>query len=544
MGGREAVARPRGKAKAAPPANVTDFVRPDKMFVHRPGIPLNPADDASFHPRPPALMSLSIVFLCLAVVIGIYFYNNPLKHGPWFLSRRFINWFPLGMTYAFLYMGRYNLTVAKNALGSLMTNEEFGLIFAAGTGVYACSFLVNGPLVDRIGGKKGIIIAALGAALANIAMGVITWLVLTGRLQMKLVGVFSALYALNMYFQSYGAVSIIKVKANWFHVRERGVFGAIFGTLISFGVYFAFDWGQAIVNMSKVKALPESDWVHDLVRRIFVPAGSVVDATWAVFFIPAAILLVWTVFDLWLIKELPEDAGFPHLDTHDASSGHMHEQYSTLDLLKKVFLSPLMLMFAGVELTAGVLRNGIMQWYTVFAKQVPQPGAEAILANWGLLLCLFGIIGGFAGGLVSDKFFQSRRGPPAAIFSAFMLLMASVMAMTLFSFPVLVGVAALLIVAAVTGVHSLMSGTAAPDFGGRKATATCSGIVDGCVYLGSSVQSVCVAYLTGISWQWWPVFLMPFALGGCIIAWRLWHELPAATRKYIAEHEQKPAPAR
>jgi len=63
-------------------------------------------------------MSLSIVFICLALVVGIYFYNNPLRHGPWFLSRRFINWFPLGMTYAFLYMGRYNLTVAKNALGS------------------------------------------------------------------------------------------------------------------------------------------------------------------------------------------------------------------------------------------------------------------------------------------------------------------------------------------------------------------------------------------------------------------------------------------
>ena len=63
---------------------------------------------------------------------------------------------------------------------------------------------------------------------------------------------FSFLYSVNMYFQSYGAVSIIKVKAYWFHVRERGVFGAIFGTLISIGVYFAFDWGQAIVNMTKV----------------------------------------------------------------------------------------------------------------------------------------------------------------------------------------------------------------------------------------------------------------------------------------------------
>jgi len=60
-----------------------------------------------------------------------------------------------------------------------------------------------------------------------------------------------------------------------------------------------------------------------------------------------------------------------------------------------------------------------------------------------------------------------------------------------------------------------MSGTAAADFGGRKATATCSGIVDGFVYLGSGVQSIGVGYLvTHFSWQWWPIFLMPFALIG------------------------------
>lgn len=492
-------------------------------------------------------MSLSIVFICLAVVVGIYFYNNPLKHGPWFLSRRFINWFPLGMTYAFLYMGRYNLTVAKNSLGSLMSNEDFGLIFAAGTVTYAFSFLINGPLVDKIGGKRGILIAAFGASAMNIALGVITWLVLTNRLHVRLLGIFSVVYALNMYFQSYGAVSIIKVKANWFHVRERGVFGAIFGTLISFGVYFAFDWGQAVINMTRVTAPTTTNSLTSAIRQIFLAEGQTIDATWAVFFVPAAILLAWALLDLWLIKETPEHAGFPYLDTHDTSSGHMHEEYSTVDLLKKVFFNPLILMFAFVELTAGVLRNGIMQWYTIFGHDVKQPGAESILANWGLLLCIFGIVGGFAGGLISDKLFQSRRGPPAAIFSAFMLMMAAVMAMNLFRFPLLVGLSALLIVAAVTGVHSLMSGTASADFGGRKATATASGIVDGFVYLGSGIQSFAVGYLTDPSfkyhsWQWWPIFLMPFALVGTFIAYRIWHELPEATRRYIEKIETKSKP--
>jgi len=489
-------------------------------------------------------MEPSIVALCLIVAIGIYFYNNPMHHSRWFLMRRFINWFPLGMTYAFLYMARYNLNVAKNALGTQMSNQDFGVIFAAGTWVYALSFLVNGPLVDKIGGKKGIIIAAVGASAANILLGVVTYLVATHQLKIKMVVVFSVIYALNMYFQSYGAVSIIKVKAYWFHVRERGVFGAIFGTLISIGAYFAFDWGKAIVDMTKANPQGQLGWFHGLLQRVFALKSQSIDATWAVFFVPAAILIVWALLDWWLIKDTPEEASLPNFDTHDASSGQMHVQFTTMDLLRKVFTSRMMLLLGVVEMTSGVLRNGIYQWYPVFAKQVKQPGAEYFGQHWGFLICVFGIVGGFAGGLISDKFFQSRRGPPVALLGGFMFLMAILMAGSLFASPFAVGCGAVMIAMAVIGVTSLISGTAATDFGGRKATGTSSGIIDGCAYLGSGLQSISLGFLTGLSWYWWPIFLMPFALLGCIIAIKIWNELPTATRRYIAEVERERSPQR
>jgi hypothetical protein len=56
------------------------------------------------------------------------------------------------------------------------------------------------------------------------------------------------LYSLDMYFQSFGAVSIVKVNAAWFHVRERGVQGGVFGILISLGIYFGYDWSRAIAK--------------------------------------------------------------------------------------------------------------------------------------------------------------------------------------------------------------------------------------------------------------------------------------------------------
>lgn len=460
-------------------------------------------------------MYLAAIAACLVAVIIGYFLNNPLRHSRRFVLRRFLNWFPLGMTYAFLYMGRHNLNVARNALGPLMSNGDFGIIFGTGTLIYATSFLVNGPIVDKIGGKKGILIAGFGAAVANVLLGILTMAVLGGMFRAHLVAAFAALYGMNMYFQSYGAVSIIKVKAYWFHVRERGVFGAIFGTLISIGVYFGFDWGPAIVTATK--SIP------------------------AVFFAPAAIIAFWAMLDIWAVANTPEDAGFPAFDTHDASSGKMHIDLTYLDLLKKVFASPLMLMVAVIELTAGVFRDGVTQWYFIYAHEVKQSGAGFFLDHWGWLLCIFGIVGGFAGGIVSDKCFQSRRGPSAALLCGSVLVLSLVMAAAMRSSPVIIGMSGVAIVMCSVGITSLMSGTAATDFGGRKATATCAGIVDGFAYLGSSIQSFSIGYITTLSWQWWPLFLTPFAVIGLSIAVKIWFELPPATRRYIAEVESKEA---
>ncbi len=480
-------------------------------------------------------MDLILIGIILATVIGIYFAHNPMEHGSKFIFRRFVNWFPLGMSYAFLYMARYNLNISKTAFGADMTKEDFGIIFGIGTFTYGLSFLLNGPLVDKMGGKKGIIIATLGSSIMNVLMGLATYMYLKQKIEMNLVVVFSILYGMNMFFQSYGAVSIIKVKSYWFHVRERGVFGAIFGTLISFGVYFAFDWGNAIVEASKASG--GSGTLHRLFEVMFGVGVGGTDAIWLVFFIPSFFLIIWALLDMWLIKDTPGEANFEDFDTHDASSGEMDREYTIPQLLHKIFTHPVMLSVAFIEFTSGVMRNGIIQWYFIFAKEIAQPGAEIFIKHWGLLLALAGIVGGFAGGFISDRIFHSRRGPAAAIMSGIMLLCAITMAITLKTSPVTVGVCCLIISMAVIGVHSLMSGTAAADFGGRKATATASGITDGFVYLGSGLQSVSLGFLTTQDWIYWPLFLIPFAGVGMILSIRMWHQLPEATRRYLESVE-------
>ncbi|MBM4370843.1 MAG: MFS transporter [Deltaproteobacteria bacterium] len=392
--------------------------------------------------------------------------SQPFQHSPAFRRRRFLNWFPMGLTYAFLYMGRYNLTVAKNALGQAMTKEDFGTIFAAGTLTYAFAFLLNGPLTDRIGGRKAILAAALGSGFMNLLMGLyIHFGVAQGVGADTMVPVFSVLYAVNMYFQSFGAVAIVKVNSHWFHVRERGGFGGIFGTMIASGVFFAFtvngwvlDW---VTPANAVSQIPTSMWV---------------------FFLPSAILFGMFGVELAILRDRPTQAGFEDFDTGDASSGEMDQEITTPQLIRKILTNPIILVVACIEFCSGVLRNGVMHWFPFYAQEVlglesghylvngdwgrwyltvvpflvlaalffflsaraagrrkawyAVSGALMFIApfvqgGWGGILMVAGVIGSNVAGWVSDLFFQSRRAPAAGGLYLGLILATSVMVFVL-----------------------------------------------------------------------------------------------------------------
>ena len=291
-------------------------------------------------------------------------------HSQAFRLRRFLNWFPMGLTYAFLYMARYNLTVSKNALGDLMTKADFGVIFGAGTITYAFAFLINGPLTDRIGGKKAILIGALGSALMNVLLGIFTYMVVAKQAAINIALVFSIIYSLNMYCQSFGAVAIVKVNSSWFHVRERGIFGGIFGILISMGIYFAFDWGVAIVEATRAVVVSDLGFIQIGLRNLLNISAAGYDQTWWVFFIPAILLGIFFIIEIFLLKDKPSQAGFDDFDTADASSGEEDEPFHLKQLLKKILTNKIIITIALIEFCTGVLRNGIMHWYLIFTKEI------------------------------------------------------------------------------------------------------------------------------------------------------------------------------
>lgn len=488
----------------------------------------------------------------LLVVVTIVIARLPkidLGHSDAFLRRRVLNWLPLGLTYGLLYMGRYNLKVSKFAFeemrdpsgGALMGNDDFGYIFTAGVLVYGCSFVLNGPLTDRIGGKRAILIGAGGAASCNALMGLATYnLVHQGSLAafiaQNFVLVFAGLYAANMYFQSFGAVAIVKVNAPWFHVRERGVFGAIFGILISLGIYFAFDVSTMVLNG--------------------------LGLVW-VFFVPAlALAILWTI-DIFTVKDTPGEAGHDDFDTEDASSGDDGPRLPAAEVFKQMLRNPIVITIACIEFCSGFLRQAIMQWYRTFAKQtdgVLGLKGDFVYDNWGMLLCCAGILGGVVAGVISDRVFQARRGPVAAILY-FAMLGGSIL-LTFVYETAFVGILVIFMSMAVIGVHGMLSGTASMDFGGRKNVGTAVGIIDGFVYLGTGVMSLTYAVLLPTeefdaagnlagpvtdpaNWISWPLAMIPFALLGSLLALRVWNAKPKPkTPTAASPPEEEPAPAK
>jgi OPA family glycerol-3-phosphate transporter-like MFS transporter len=476
------------------------------------------------------LLPIFILLAAVAIVISRLPKVEGLDYTQAFRVRRVLNWVPLGLTYAFLYMGRYNLKVSQGAFGAIqnsagepmMTNAGFATIFMVGTIVYGVSFVINGPLTDRFGGKRAILVGAGGAALMNLIMGLATWTVLhqgpaSGFVADHFLVVFSALYALNMYFQSFGAVAIVKVNAPWFHVRERGVIGAVFGILISLGVYFAFDWSKIIL-----RHLP-LEWV---------------------FLMPALILVLFWLIDVFVVQDRPSLAGHPDIELGDATSGDQGPQKGAVEVFKMMLRNPIIMTIACIEFCSGFLRQAIMQWYPSFARQTNETLGLLdgfVNRNWGMLLCCAGILGGVLAGVISDRVFQSRRGPVAGILYGVMLIGA--VAMTFIYSTSVVGYLVLFMSLAVIGVHGMLSGTASMDFGGSKNAGIAVGIIDGFVYLGTGVMSLvyglvlpkdqldAAGRLVGpatdpANWSAWPIAMIPLALIGFFLALRVWNAKP------------------
>jgi len=450
--------------------------------------------------------------------------------SPEFRQRRAINWLSLGMLYAFFYATRYNYTAAAPHLADTLgwKNTDLGVFETMMPLVYGLSVVLNGPLADRIGGKRAFLFGAVGVTVMNVLFGLASFAVISpaewigtgaarhlvtpavlgfGLTGGTLLTLMAIVWGINGYFQSFGALSIVKVNAQWFHVRERGTFAGVFGVLIRFGLLLAFQGVPLIF--------------------LFFP--------WPyAFWIPGAGVALFFFVNLRWMQNTPKDAGLGEYDTGDEANP-TDVAPSVAEILRKVFSSRVMWTIAAASMMVGFVRRSVVDaWWPVYFQQYHGIDKAAfvtspayLIATWGI--ALLGIAGGFAFGISSDRVFGGRRAPVITfgfLGMAVVLALFGVSDMMKFG-PVAAACCLVLLSFCVNGAHGMIGGAASMDFGGRKAAATAAGLFDGMQYLAGSVVGMGVGYITTRwgwdAWHWAPI---PFALVGAILMSRLWNELP------------------
>ncbi|MHB8418747.1 MAG: MFS transporter [Myxococcales bacterium] len=456
--------------------------------------------------------------------------NTPF-HDAAFRRRRAGNWLLAGLMYAVFYMARYNFAAVNARLAELFgwSNLQIGVVSSTATLVYGLAVFLNGPLADRIGGRRAILIGAAGAAGFNVLFGALhlfldraaVWkgdgaahhLVLQAQLRAgmttsTLLALFATVWACNHYFQSFGALSIVKINAAWFHVRERGFFSGIFGILIRLGLVLAFSGSPLILRL-----LPWQ-WV---------------------FWVPATLLLLLFLGNFLFVRDTPAEAGLAAFDTGDESPGQQAEKATLGAVLRKVFGNRITWSIAACSMMIGFVRRSVVDdWWPKYFVNVHHADARGLasfapyeVAAWGIALA--GILGGLVFGYLSDHLFDGRRAPVVVAGFCGMVLVLSGFALgdRAGGGPFAAAIWLIALSFFVNGAHGMIGGAASMDFGGRQAAATAAGLFDGMQYIAGSVVGVSVGRLLDrFGWGVWPLFPIPFAIVGAALMSSLWNARP------------------
>jgi len=232
------------------------------------------------------------------------------------------------------------------------------------------------------------------------------------------------------------------------------------------------------------------------------------------------------------VRDTPAEAGYANFDTGDGLGNiDMNARVKTKDVLVKVFASKVMWMIAIGSMMIGFVRRSVVDaWWPVYYKEmhgVTGVDLPAQLTAWGI--AIFGIIGGFVFGIMSDRVYKGRRAPVIVYCFIGMVLILGFFFLSdsLQSGPMISAVLLACLSFFVNGAHGMIGGAATMDFGGRKAAATAVGLIDGVQYLAGAFVGMAVGYITTHwGWQAWKLWPIPFAIIGAIVMSFLWNVTP------------------
>ncbi len=434
--------------------------------------------------------------------------NNSFKKDPKYELWRYkifgITW----LAYAGFYLTRASFSIAKIGITGDpdidLSIEQIGMIDGLYLIGYAVGMFVWGILGDKFGTRKIVLGGLTASIVAGFAMGVSS--------VMLAFGVFSLIQGLS---QSTGWAPLTKNVSSWFSLKERGVVMGWWATNYTIGGLV----GAPIAGFAAAYFL---DWRY-------------------AFFIPALILLIVLILFYFIQKNKPKDVGLPSIEEYHNEpvskvldeNGDEKVSEGSWKLIVGVIKNPMVLLLGSMYFFLKPTRYAILFWGPLYiSESLGKGAAESAVINGAFFLA--GPLSVLAGGYASDKLFQSRRMPYSAIS---MILLA----ILLFFFDDIAGAYHSSMVSAgllfmlgffLYGPDSLVSATAAVDFGTSKGASTASGIINGMGSVGAIIGGTIPGFFKE-TWGWNGVFMM-LAISILIASMLMiskWNALPKSVDK-------------
>ena len=395
--------------------------------------------------------------------------------------------------YVGYYICRGNLSAAFPLLEQEFgfTNTQLGLIASLSEMAYAAGKFVNGPLADRIGGRKIFLIGMAGAIVWNIIFA----------LNSTLAG-FIIVWCLCRYFLSMGWGGLTKTIGNWYPSDRNGTIMGLISVNFQFG-------GVAAT----------------LFAGFLVASG----VSWqGVFIYPAMVLSAILLLSYFASKSGPEEVIPGALVTENEMSKEQLADYGEEEkpavstILKTLLALPIYRQLLVFSFLTTLLRSVFLFWTPKFLFDIGLGASSAILRS--AIFPLLGVLGTLFIGWYTDH--HARNGDRARM----MWIMLSVLIFCLLAISLLsasetphfnmilffLGASGFFLL----GPYSMSSGCLTLDIAGAKGAGSCTGIIDGMGYIGGAIAAFAAGAMSDyLGWSEVFLVLSGFALISTLSAW-------------------------
>jgi OPA family sugar phosphate sensor protein UhpC-like MFS transporter len=424
-------------------------------------------------------------------------------------------WLTFGVTwliYASFYLTRQSFSVAKLAFNKdprvTMSREDYGLVDSTFLTVYMLGQFVFGPLGDRFGPRWVLLGGMALSVLAAIASGFSTALI-----------AFMAFAALQGIAQSTGWSNVSKTMGGWFSLRERG---RVLG------------WWCSHYTVGGAFGLWFAGWAMDMWGHARSPSSAASVPYWpAAFWAPAALLAIVTFIAWLLLRDRPEDMGLPSIEQYHGEPETLVDEEERIapvpdgswKIVGEVLSSPRIWMLAAAYFSIKLTRYAFIFWGPKYVEE--SLGSSASVSTMtATAMPIGGLVGVIVCGYISDKLFGSRRAP---VIILSLLIAAPIMLIGLMPIHNVWAMAGFffLVGTFLFGPDSMISATAATDFGTKRGAGTAIGCINGIGSIGGILGGWLPGKITTES-NWTPlfgVFLVGLAISAVVLI-PLWRTKP------------------